>query len=803
MRVRCLAATAACTLLATGTAVTAGTAASGANGAATAPTTAGAATTPAGALPAWGSETVPQEGSGRSELRGISVLSTNEAWAVGNAGFQYDESAAPLVERWDGSTWSVVDVPDVSGAVLNAVVAVGPEDVWMVGAFNTTRESLILHWDGRTVERIASPNPGANRNDLFAVTAAGADDVWAVGSKTTGVSDPLTLHWNGSKWRAVPAPGTASYDELRGVTSVSSNDVWAAGQCDYQACALHWDGASWSSVDVPVPGGSSSLSAINTVTSNDVWAVGQDSEGTLAARWDGSRWRVVDVPDSGGYLRDDLHGVAALGADDVWATGTSYLGGDPAALALHYDGHRWRPVSTPQPPQSSSDLDGVSADPSGNLFAAGSLDRRALVLHLEDDALRQVPVEQVGTDANQLLGISASAPDDIWAVGALGEFNPDALTLHYDGNAWTRVEAPSPPSGTQLEDVVALGPNDAWAVGHTNPGDFGEAVALHWDGTHWRSVAVPQPGDRYASPQLLAVDAVAPDDVWAVGTYDAATVPQTMLVHWDGARWRLADSPRCNPYGGLAGITFANADDGWAVGQASICHWNGRRWTLVTSPQPRAEYREVNYPLRDVSAVASDDVWAVGTVVYDLQDYLVFGSFTEHWDGSVWQRVQNPSGVGLNGVEAVSTDDVWAVGRDDYGPIIVRWNGGRWDDVPTPDRKDGLELESITRVGDELWDAGRSSAGDSGGLRSLVQRAPSPTQGAVIGTSNVGGATVAYTGPARGTVTTTPTGDFQIGGLPAGRYRLTLVYAGCDPVSKTAVIVAGRTHSLSLTADCS
>jgi hypothetical protein len=210
----------------------------------------------------------------------------------------------------------------------------------------------------------------------------------------------------------------------------------------------------------------------------------------------------------------------------------------------------------------------------------------------------------------------------------------------------------------------------------------------------------------------------------------------------------------------------------------------------------------VNYPLQDVSGAASDDVWAVGGVVYDFGEYLDYGSFAEHWDGTAWERVTNPSGVVLNGVEAVARDDVWAVGRDDYGPIIVRWNGHAWMDIPTPDRDHGLDLTGMTMAGAELWDAGRSASEGDGGLRSLVQRAPSPTQGALVGSSNVGHATVSYKGPVSGVIETDETGAFQLGGLPAGHYRFTLAYEGCLPVTEGVTIVAGRTQLLDLHADC-
>jgi hypothetical protein len=582
----------------------------------------------ASSLPAWGTEPVPQYGSDRSEVHAISVLSASQAWAVGVVGDSESVDARPLVERWTGSSWSVVSVPHISHAELYGVVAVGPDDVWMVGTFNNSSQSLVLHWDGSAIERVDHPNPGDDRNDLYAVTAIGPNDVWAVGDQVSasGGADLLTLHWDGSRWQAVNAPGTASYDALRSVTAVSADDIWAVGVLDYQAATLHWDGTSWTRVDVPLSGEDTSLSAAGARAPDDVWAVGQDAQGSVALRWDGSQWNAIEIPQSGGTLRDDLSGVQVLGTHDVWATGTSYIDGNPGFLAWHWNGHRWSLVSTPHPPASTAQLESASTGADGTFFVAGSLDRRASVLQLEDGAFQRVPVHQVGKDVNQLFGISADGSDDIWAVGSVGQFNPAALTLHYDGSTWERVPAPAPPQGTQLEDVVALAPDDAWAVGYTNPGDVHRPVALHWDGTNWQATRVPGPGVQ--SSELLGVDALAPDDVWAVGVYSVDSDPTTLFEHWDGSTWSLADTSHCHPLGGLSGIGFVSPDDGWAVGHASICQWDGRGWTLVPSPQPRPQYGEIDYPLQDLSGVSADDVWAVGYILY----YAVSrGTSTGRW----------------------------------------------------------------------------------------------------------------------------------------------------------------------------
>lgn len=750
-------------------------------------------------LPAWGAERVPQVRSGRSTMTAVSALAPNDVWAVGYAGTnQYEPDAEPLVERWNGERWSVVRTPKLPGTVLFGVVAIASHDVWMVGTFNNTREALILHWDGNSIERVAHPNPGANRNDLYAVAAVGPDDVWAVGQKTSGVSDPLTLHWNGTKWSEVDAPGTASYDQLNSVTAVAEDDVWAVGNADSEAVSLHWDGERWTEVDAHVRGDFSDFTAVSAASADEVWAVGTHSGGdTLTSRWDGTRWRTVPSPNPG-FILTKLSGVTAVGPDDIWAVGDYRSAAGPQALTLHWDGTRWSKVRTPKEPELTPALEAASADATGQLWAVGSLDAQAYGLERDPvvERWKVSRVKQVGAAENFLAAISAAAPDDIWAVGAVDSFNEAALAMRYNGRRWTTVRTPSPPEGAQLNDVAAIGTDDVWAVGHTNPGDPGNALAMHWNGTRWTSVPVPQPGGD-GFDYLLAVDGVATDDVWAVGASD--TAPYTVILHWDGEGWTEIDIGDCSSRSGLRGLSMLSATDGWAVGDDTTCRWDGNRWNLVPSLQPRPLNFEIVYQLRDVSAAAPDDAWAVGSVVFDFGEFLEFGSFTEHWNGSEWERVQNPSGTSINGVEALAPNDVWAVGQGLTGPVIVRWNGSAWNDIPVPDPEDGVELLDLTVADGELWAGGRGRDA----TRSIVQRAPSPTQGAVIGTSNVGHASLVWTGPESGSLETDPTGDFQIGGLRAGRYQLTLALEGCVPASKPVDVVAGKTRDVDITLDCS
>ena len=241
-----------------------------------------------------------------------------------------------------------------------------------------------------------------------------------------------------------------------------------------------------------------------------------------------------------------------------------------------------------------------------------------------------------------------------------------------DGRAWQVVPSASPDTTSLLSGVAVAAPRQVWAVGSSSAAEFGAPVRTLielGDRTGFAAVPSPSPG---VSSSLSGVAAVAPDDVWAVGSSDAAT----LIEHWDGASWSVVPSPGS---GSLAGVTALSATDAWAVGSNAAAtlveHWNGQAWSVVPSPGPGS--------LSSVDAVSRNNVWAVGNN----------GAVTlvEHWDGTSWTVVASPSPgafSGLSGVSAVSRTDVWAVGGSGggttFGSLIEHWDGTSWTVVPAP-----------------------------------------------------------------------------------------------------------------------
>ena len=310
-----------------------------------------------------------------------------------------------------------------------------------------------------------------------------------------------------------------------------------------------------------------------------------------------------------------LEDVSAFSPADVWGVGGVFTQADQIGHTLiqHFDGTSWSTQASPDGPG--------------------------------------------GAPQSSLSGVSAVAADDAWAVGTY--VRPDnlvrTLIAHWDGVSWTRVKSPNAgqPAGGQLDDVTAVATDDVWAVGSYGQGAPSRTLIEHWDGTAWS--VVPSPNKGPFPNSLSAIDAVAPDDIWAVGTwFTKAFVDRTLTLHWDGASWQRVKSPnagRSATANDLVAIAAVAADDVWAVGIRGLrtltMHWDGSAWSVMPSPTPGG-----NADLAGVVALAPDDVWAVGGRV-DRQENAI-QTLVEHWDGAAWSVVASAN-------KGPSDNHLWAV----------------------------------------------------------------------------------------------------------------------------------------------
>src|SRR6266536_5061506 len=195
-----------------------------------------------------------------------------------------------------------------------------------------------------------------------------------------------------------------------------------------------------------------------------------------------------------------------------------------------------------------------------------------------------------------LYGVSSFPHDTAWAVGVTHPvYKPSTLALHDTGSGWTQVPTPNPdPVSNRLDAVDGLADDDVWAVGSRQGGEDGTLVE-HWDGSAWSVVPSPNPPQPFS--WLDAVWVASSTDAWAVGaTQDLSGMSETTLIeHWDGRAWTIVPSPSPGRINNLFGVSAVSSAAAWAVGSASdragvnhnlVLHWDGEAWTGVAAPSP-------------------------------------------------------------------------------------------------------------------------------------------------------------------------------------------------------------------------
>ncbi len=296
---------------------------------------------------AWTVVASPNASPRMNNLFGVAAISTSDVWAVGDAFDSSSVTYHTLIEHWDGSTWSVIPSPNVGLDTneLLAVTAISAQDVWAVGDYfqdgdqGRTGRTLTEHWDGASWSVVPSPSVGKAQiedNILSAVTATSAQDVWAAGMKVVEGSkvprQTLILHWDGKSWHVMDSPnGSQPNNELFGIAAISTSDVWAVGDMSSdttppQPLTEHWNGRKWSTITSPTFAGGAVLSGVASLSPDAVWAVGtfKDSRNlpnTLTEQWDGASWSVVESP-SPFVQGNTLSAVAVVpGTQSLWSVG--------------------------------------------------------------------------------------------------------------------------------------------------------------------------------------------------------------------------------------------------------------------------------------------------------------------------------------------------------------------------------------------------------------------------------------------------------------------------------------------------
>jgi len=298
-------------------------------------------------------------------FNGVGASSASNVWAVG--GSNWFSPDRPLVLHWNGSSWTQVTAADpVGGGQLTAVAATSPGNAWAVGlsgpgpGIPSPTNPLIEHWNGTTwtIQKYQAPAQGGQFSSVAAISPSNAWVVGYTGPASEGTNQQTLIeHWNGTTWTRVPSPdeANASANLLDSLAVVSADNAWAVGYYvaadgTYHTLTLHWNGSTWTLVPSPTPGGDGQLLSVTFSWTNNIWAVGirnptRCGNGgpqcqTLVEHWNSIHnvWRVIPSPNPPSEYLNVFWGVSAVSRTDIWAVGsTDYA----STLIEHWNGTSW------------------------------------------------------------------------------------------------------------------------------------------------------------------------------------------------------------------------------------------------------------------------------------------------------------------------------------------------------------------------------------------------------------------------------------------------------------------------------
>jgi len=280
-----------------------------------------------------------------------------------------------------------------------------------------------------------------------------------------------------------------------------------------------------------------------------------------------------------------------------------------------------------------------------------------------------LPLPESAT-ANSIYASKSFGAEESWLVGGydtglIGTQQTFSLAYHRVGEGdWEIVPTPSPQecppesscAKVWFNAIDGVAPDDVWAGGwrdgRTTDGFFGgQLFVAHWDGTAWTQIPAPVTTGGSGS-HVTGIKAIAPDDVWFVGSWIDGSSWEALAMHWNGSTLEIVDTPFPVPGGtpgwSLGAVDGVAADDLWAAGAGSdgdmslspyLLHWNGTDWQLAANVPMPGDQIEFNALL----PFASDDVYAAGSWFTGGAGY---GPLIVHYDGTAWTTATQSGGGG-------------------------------------------------------------------------------------------------------------------------------------------------------------
>jgi hypothetical protein len=319
-------------------------------------------------------ETLNTKGASDSNLYDVSCNpSTKACTAVGKSTTSGVDS--PMVQRWNGTSWSEQTPAKKSGSAQNRLFGVDcPSETrcLAVGSYQNSEggpATLGELWNESKWTVQTTPVPSeATSSELVAVGCNNTAECVAAGSAVVkGVKSAIAEEWNSPTWTlsTVPIPKEASSSQFDGVDCLWSNFCVAVGRYTTSGGSIKslvefWDGTEWKLQTVADPEGAAQSTLLDvacTPTPNRCTAVGgwknsKFEQFTLAYRFNGvTTWTLQSTPNPAGSIASVFQEASCATETSCTAAGSwvSGSGGSNQTLAEVWNGTSWSIQGTPNP----------------------------------------------------------------------------------------------------------------------------------------------------------------------------------------------------------------------------------------------------------------------------------------------------------------------------------------------------------------------------------------------------------------------------------------------------------------------
>lgn len=381
---------------------------------------------------------------------------------------------------------------------------------------------------------------------------------------------------------------------------------------------------------------------VHASSRTDVWAVASESK---AIHFNGSQWTEMTVGSA------DLQSVWTAGPSNAWAS-------DSSGALWHWNGSAWAADAGTNVPSGVHAVWGTSATDVWVVTSSAGVHRW--------NGTTWAPVGSV-TETN-LDVIHGSSSSDVWISNG-------AIVRHWNGTAWSPADTVG--ASANVNALLALGPNDAWAVGD----DGGKAIRSHWNGASWTM------SPKFGTTTFISVAGSASNDVWVSGPTTTSGI--TLVEHWDGHTWLRVES--------LTDVSLFELDPGTIYGA-----------TLSTIN----ELSGLVYATND----AGNNIFALNDLFSTQDDYIfakagVNGGGIGWFDRTNWLNTTLPDGSSLAAVWGITGNGTWIVSG--FG-TPYRYNGissftaGTFNPASGPAIPTGAMWGSSSS---DIWYAGYTGSG--------------------------------------------------------------------------------------------